>query len=661
MISFFEILMEFHGNDRISGEPYSLERPQITSSCVRSLWKRFTVVRTAWAFLLAAGFSSSAYSAAPGCIGFAAVDGDSNQGMSIAGGTVGGAGGTTVSVSTQAALENALDQTEPQVIRIQGMISITPWGKTENVPSNTTLLGTGCGSGILNGHLVLDTASNVILQNLFLGGSYVPGDPDGNCCNWDAITIWHSSHHIWVDHCDLSHTEDGLCDISDKSSYITVSWCRFHDQNKVSLVGSSDSKTSDIGYLKVTYHHNWFDYVLEQSPRLRFGMIHLFNNYYTHIGQYCVWDTMGGQMTVENNYFGSGALNPHVIGTPTPTYQPLLSAANNYYDPTATGSQETFGTSFSPATFYSYVLDPVGAVPNEALTGTGPCGNLATPTPTPIVGVSTVWRIRCGGMAVSDSAGNAWAADTQYLGGYSYPATAVLSVAGTSDPSLYQTERYGDLFNADSFSYSFPVPAGAYQVTLKFAETDFTGTGSRIFNVNLNGTAILSNFDLYADAGGADRADDKVFSNVVPVSGLITVQFNAGGADSPKVNAIQVVPMGLTSTPTATYSPTFTPSPTTTATPPAPSGAPYVYSNPSSGPTVHFVYTMGENGTATIKVWNASGVLAAQMRNSMPSGIQQSSLDVRSFAPGHYFYQVDLKYDSGREQLFHPEVLAIRR
>lgn len=589
------------------------------------------------------------FGAAPGCIGFAAIDGDNSIGMSIAGGTTGGNGGATVTVSTQSALETALGGTGPQVIQVSGPITITPLGKTENVPSNTTLVGTSCGSGILNAHLVLDTVSNVIVQNLILGGTYVPGDPGGTCCNWDGLTIWHSSHHVWVDHCDLSHTNDGLCDISDQANYVTVSWCHFHDHYKATLVGSKDSATSDIGYLKVTYHHNWFDHVALGAPRLRFGMGHLFNNFYSNVGQYCAWDTMAGQMVLENNNYGVSVLNPYMIGTPTPTYQPQLTASGNAFDPTATGFTDTYGACFNPATFYTYTLDGVAVVPTMALTGTGPCGYL-TPTPTPAAAAATVWRIVAGGPSYVDSGGNTWAADTQYLGGYSYAATAVVAVSGTSDNTLYQTERYGDLFNQNSFSYSFPVPAGLYQATLKFAETDFASSGKRVFNVAINGTSVLSNFDIYSNAGGANKADDKVFSNLSPLGGVITVQFTAAGTDSPKVNALAIVPQPPT------------PTPTVTPTPPAPNGVPYVYSNPSNGPTVHFVYTMEESGKADIRVWNASGILAGRLEDVWATaGVQQSVLNIQSFAPGHYFYQVDLKYDSGREQRFDPEVLAVRK
>ena len=336
----------------------------------------------------------------------------------------------------------------------------------------------------------------------------------------------------------LSHCEDGLCDITDKANYITVSWCHFHDHNKVSLIGRSDTATSDIGYLKVTFHHNWFDHVWINSPRLRFGLAHLFNNYYTHVAQYCAWNTMAGQMVIENNNYGVSAIDPYLIGTPTPTYQPEILAAGNVFDPTATGATDTSGTAFNPATFYGYSLDSPLVVPTEAVTGTGPCGFL-TPTPTPSAAATAVWRVVAGGPSFTDSQSNIWSPDTQYAGGYAFPVTEAASISGTSDPGLYQTERLRrSFFFFFQSTYSFPVPPGNYQVTLKFAETDFAGSGQRVFNVALNGTPVLSNFDIFADAEGAGKADDKVFNNVAPIGGFITVAFNQGNADSPKVNAL---------------------------------------------------------------------------------------------------------------------------
>ena len=70
----------------------------------------------------------------------------------------------------------------------------------------------------------------------------------------------------------------------------------------------------------------------------------------------------------------------------------------------------------------------------------------------------------------------------------------------------------------------------------------WTAAGKRIFNVILNGTTVLSNFDIFADAGGEFIADDKTFSTTVNSSGQVVIQFQNGSVDYAKIDAIQLVP-----------------------------------------------------------------------------------------------------------------------
>lgn len=46
-------------------------------------------------------------------------------------------------------------------------------------------------------------------------------------------------------------------------------------------IGNSDSKTSDLGKLQVTMHHNHFDNLIRRKPRVCFGKVHIYNNYYS--------------------------------------------------------------------------------------------------------------------------------------------------------------------------------------------------------------------------------------------------------------------------------------------------------------------------------------------------------------------------------------------
>ena len=76
---------------------------------------------------------------------------------------------------------------------------------------------------------------------------------------------------------------------------------------------------------------------------------------------------------------------------------------------------------------------------------------------------------------------------------------------------------------------------------------------------------------------------------------------------------------------------------------------------------MRFVYTMAESGRARIKVWNAWGNLGASWTDPKTSGLQSSTLDVSGFAPGHYFYRIELDYDSGKSETFKTQVLAVRK
>jgi malectin (di-glucose binding ER protein) len=182
------------------------------------------------------------------------------------------------------------------------------------------------------------------------------------------------------------------------------------------------------------------------------------------------------------------------------------------------------------------------AVSPEASTrdGSGPAdaepGDAAGPS-------GTVIRIACGRFtSYTDHAGSYWAADMDFIGGDVATHSPTIAIANTLDGILYNSQRYGDAMGQRvPFMYRFTVTPGTYDVTLKFAETYDTEVGQRRFSVLINGTQVLSAFDIFLAAGGADIAFDQRFAADAP-SGTITIEFDPGDADFPKVDAIEVVP-----------------------------------------------------------------------------------------------------------------------
>ncbi len=217
-------------------------------------------------------------------------------------GTTGGAGGSSVTVTSLAALTSAVSGSAAKIVNVQGTIS----GATDvHVGSNKTIQGVGSTGALVGISLNLDAVSNVIIRNLSL--SFVKASDSTG----DAIHIIDGTNHVWVDHNtlfdDLNHGKDyydGLVDITRGSDYVTVSWNYFHNHFKVSLVGHSDTNGSqDTGHLHVTYHHNWFSNVGSRLPSLRFGTGHVYNNYFQNVTNDAVHSRENAQMLVQNNVF----------------------------------------------------------------------------------------------------------------------------------------------------------------------------------------------------------------------------------------------------------------------------------------------------------------------------------------------------------------------
>jgi hypothetical protein len=162
-------------------------------------------------------------------------------------------------------------------------------------------------------------------------------------------------------------------------------------------------------------------------------------------------------------------------------------------------------------------------------------------------------RIYAGTATFTDSLGNEWLPDanaagvTVNSGALSHPAPPPQitdALPGATDQALYQSERYGP-----DFSYTFSkLSPGFYQMILKFAEIFYlnaqTNKGVRVFDVAINGQTVLTDFDIVADVGSADFADDWTFNNIVPdAQGDIVVEFTgtAVGSDgNAKIDAVEL-------------------------------------------------------------------------------------------------------------------------
>ncbi|MEU4623482.1 pectate lyase [Actinoplanes sp. NPDC023801] len=289
--------------------------------------------------------------AAPAVDGFASV---AALGLTT---TTGGIAGPTVTVDTTDELLDAIDTVGHMTIQVSGTIDIT---SKQGVRPNKTIVGIGSNPTIRGGGFDFYKSYNVIVRNL----TFVDAEDD-------AINVGQQSHHIWIHHNTFRTPVDGSIDIVRGSDYVTVSWNHFDGTDKSMLIGHSDGASStDIGHLKVSIHHNWFDGSRQRHPRVRFGEpVHVYNNFFDGNALYGVASTMNAGVVVEGNAF---------TAVPYPCFSTsgyadsgpgrLVQRANQFI---SSGTCQAGGTVAEPRGYYAYTLDPASSVPSLVQAGAG--------------------------------------------------------------------------------------------------------------------------------------------------------------------------------------------------------------------------------------------------------------------------------------------------
>lgn len=171
------------------------------------------------------------------------------------------------------------------------------------------------------------------------------------------------------------------------------------------------------------------------------------------------------------------------------------------------------------------VLGKLPAAPRLASLA-GPVADLTAPAP----GWNYLYRVNCGGPAVTDTHGQNWSADRDFAQGASWGSLSWAAeyptlpprfgsqrlsselIRGTQDGALFQSYRYG----REKLRYRFAVPAsGNYRVELYFSELWYGAGGGdcrgwRLFDVAVNGDTVLRDVDLWAEAGFAGAVKKTV-------------------------------------------------------------------------------------------------------------------------------------------------------
>ncbi|MGC2421856.1 MAG: malectin domain-containing carbohydrate-binding protein, partial [Candidatus Acidiferrales bacterium] len=171
-------------------------------------------------------------------------------------------------------------------------------------------------------------------------------------------------------------------------------------------------------------------------------------------------------------------------------------------------------TGLAASTTYYYLVEGVDSA------GSSAASNQASATTLMSSGSCTSICIDSG----STTAVTPFVADEDFTGGSTIHHANTIDTSHVTNPApaaVYQTARVAN------FTYTIGgfTANSSHNVRLHFCETYFTASGKRTFNVSINGTQVLSAFDIFAAAGGQNIANIQQFTENANASGQYVIQF----------------------------------------------------------------------------------------------------------------------------------------
>lgn len=159
----------------------------------------------------------------------------------------------------------------------------------------------------------------------------------------------------------------------------------------------------------------------------------------------------------------------------------------------------------------------------------------------------------CGDFATAiKTTGNIAPADSIIVSGTDVRRYApVRTVSGASGMNcVYSNELYGGVDSDLMLSFCDLSAFQEVTLTLHFAEIYYgvTGAGKRMFNIEINGVTVETNFDIWATAndisggtGGHDIAVDRTFNATADSGGCIIINLIDTGFGDPKIGGITML------------------------------------------------------------------------------------------------------------------------
>ncbi len=332
---------------------------------------------------------------------------------------------------------------------------------------------------------------------------------------------------------------------------------------------------------------------------------------FTKAGSYTLQVTVADQPGLAATSAVTVTVNPTLTSiVVSPTSATVNTSASQQFSATA---RDQFGANLATQPTFAWTVSGGGTIGASGLftagasaggpytvtaTSSGTSGTAAvTVSSTP----TTVYQINTG----SSSAASPFTADRYGSGGTMHTVTNSITISGIADPApmaVYQSERYGNS------TYTFPslTPGSQYTVRLHFAEIYWTATGKRRFNVVINGTTVLSSFDIYATTGARYKAVLREFTATANSAGQIVINFNTV-TDNATIEGIEIITLTPNNPPGIATAASAAPNPVSGST------AALSVLGADDGGEANLTYTWATTGTPPAAVaFGANGTNAAK-------------------------------------------------
>jgi hypothetical protein len=135
-------------------------------------------------------------------------------------------------------------------------------------------------------------------------------------------------------------------------------------------------------------------------------------------------------------------------------------------------------------------------------------------------------------------------ADTNSVDGRTLSVADPIALATAANPApaaVYQSARLGREGTPLQYYIGNLTVGGEYRVRLHFAEHWLNAPGLRQFNVRINGSEVLHDFDVYAAAGYRPHAAVVQEFTTTATQGFVSVDLSKGAASDPMIAGIEVI------------------------------------------------------------------------------------------------------------------------